>query len=162
MLKSAVILGAIAITSEYREESQPDGSRESGCRVQLRLVSTVPAPVPPPVPRRDAVFWSIEEPVWRADLFSEVDGSGPYDTAHYHPTFTGLTPCKRVFDDTIQPDPLRWISRRLADVPGMLTEAGRPELVDQFDAAAARHAMPAVVATIEATPGYRPADGAPG
>lgn len=158
MLKSAVILEAIAVTSEYWEESQPDGSRETGCRVQLRLVRTVPAPIPPPVPRRDAVFWSIEEPVWRADLFSEVGGSGPFDAAHYHPTFTGLTPCNRVLDDTIQPDPLRWISGRLADVPGMLIEAGRPELVDQFDAAAAHQAMPAVLATIEATLGYRPAD----
>lgn len=159
-MKAAVILGAIAVTTEYWEESQPDGSRETGCRVQLRRVRTVPAPIPPPVPRLDAVYWSIEEPLWRADLFSEVGGAGPFDAAHYHPTFTGMTPCDRVFDATIQPDPFRWISGRLADVPDMLIEAGRADLVAEFDAAAARQAMPAVLATIEATLRYRPADDA--
>jgi hypothetical protein len=156
-VKSAVIVGAIAVTAEYWEESQADGTRETGCRVQLRRVRVVPAPEPPPVPRRDAVFWSIEAPVWRADLFSEVGGAAPFDAAHYHPTFSGLTPCERVFDDTIQADPLGWISRHLADVPAMLAEAGHADLVAELDVDALRQAMPAILATIEATLGYRPA-----
>jgi hypothetical protein len=156
-VKSAVIVGAIAVTAEYWEESQADGTRETGCRVQLRRVRVVPAPEPPPVPRRDAVFWSIEAPVWRADLFSAVGGAAPFDAAHYHPTFSGLTPCERVFDETIQADPLGWISRRLADVPAMLAEAGHADLVAELDADALRQAMPAILATIEATLLYRPA-----
>lgn len=155
-MRSAVIVGAIAVTTEYWEESQADGTRETGCRVQLRRVRTVPAPVPPPVPRRDAVFWSIEEPVWRADLFTEVGGAAPFDAAHYHPTFIGLTPCERVADATIQPDPFGWISRRLADVPAMLTEAGHAGLIEELDEDALRQAMPAILATIQATLAYRP------
>ncbi len=158
-MKTAVIVGAIAVTTEYWEEQQADGTRETGCRVQLRRVRIVPAPVPPPVPRRDAVFWTIEEPVWRADLFTEVGGSGPFDAAHYHPTFTDLTPCERVGDPTINPDPLGWITRRLADVPAMLVESGHPELVDELDRDALQHAMPAILATIESTLTFRPAVG---
>ena len=161
-MQSAVILGSIAVTTEYWEEQQADGTRETGCRVQLRRVRTVPAPIPPPVPRRDAVFWSIEEPVWRADLFTEVGGRGPYDAAHYHPTFDRLTPCERVGDPAIQADPLGWINGRLADLPAMLTEAGHANLVDGLDPELVRQAMPAIQATIAATLAYRPSDVASG
>jgi hypothetical protein len=157
-VRSAVIVGAIAVTTEYWEEQQADGTRETGCRVQLRLVRTVPAPEPPPVPRRDAVFWSIEEPIWRADLFTEVGGSGPYDAAHYHPTFAGMTPCERVGDPTIRPDPLGWIARRLSDIPAMLTEAGHSDLVAGLDLELVRQSMPAIEASIAATLAYRPSD----
>jgi hypothetical protein len=155
-VRSAVIVGGIAVTAEYWEESQADGTRETGCRVQLRRVRITPAPVPPPVPRRDAVFWSIEEPIWRADLFSEVGGQDPFDAAHYHPTFVGLTPCDRVFEDAIAADPVAWISGRLADLPSMLVEAGHAELVGELDGDALSQAMPAILAAIETTLAYRP------
>jgi hypothetical protein len=157
-VRSAVILGDLAVTTEYWEETQADGTRETGCRVQLRLVATVPAPVPPPVPRRDAVEWHIERPIWRADLFTEVGGKAPFDAAHYHPTFDGLTPCERVTDPTIQPDPLGWITARLADIPAILTEAGHPDRIADVDMADVGQAMPAIVATIAATLAYRPSD----
>lgn len=155
-MKTALIVGAIAITVEYWEERQADGSQETGCRVQLRRVHIVAAPVPPPVPRRDAVFWSIEEPIWRADLFGEVGGA-PFDAAHFHPTFSGLTPCDRVFDPAIQADPLAWMTERLSDVPAMLVEAGRAELVADVDEAALEQALPAVREAIRATLAFRPA-----
>lgn len=155
-MKTAMIVGAIAITAEYWEERQADGTQETGCRVQLRRVRIVPAPVPPPVPRRDAVFWSIDEPIWRADLFGEVGGS-PFDAAHYHPTFSGLTPCDRVFDPTMDADPLAWITRRLSDLPAMLIEAGRADLIADLDTAALEGAMPAVIEAIRATMAFRPA-----
>ena len=158
MVRTAVIVAPIAVTTEYWEESQADGTRETGCRVQLRRVRTVPAPVPPPQPRRDAVFWAIEEPVWRADLFSVVGGASAFDAAHYHPTFSGLVPCERVADPAIEADPFGWIERRLADVPAMLAEAGHPELAEGLDADELRQAMPAVLATIRATLDYRPAE----
>lgn len=157
MVRTAVIVAPIAVTTEYWEESQADGTRETGCRVQLRRVRTVPAPVPPPQPRRDAVFWAIEEPVWRADLFSVVGGAARFDAAHYHPTFSGLVPCERVTDPVIDADPVGWIERRLADVPAMLAEAGHRELADLLDAGELRQAMPAVLAAIRTTLDYRPA-----
>lgn len=156
-MKVAVIVGSIAMTAEHWEERQADGTREAGCRVQLRRVRIVPAPVPPPVPRRDAVVWSIDEPVWRADLFGEVGGE-PFDAAHFHPTFSGLTPCERVFDPAIQDDPLAWIARRLSDVPAMLGEAGRTDLIPDLDQAALGQAMPAVLEAIRVTLAFRPAE----
>lgn len=154
-MRTAVIVGPIAVTTEYWEESQEDGTRETGCRVQLRRVRETRPPVPPPVPRRDAVFWSIEEPIWRADLFTTVGSDAPFDAAHFHPTFTGLVPCDRVGDPAIGQDPYCWIELRLDDVPAMLTEAGYPELATEVESGALAQAMPAVLATIRATLGYK-------
>jgi hypothetical protein len=155
-VRSAVIVGPIAATTEYWEETQADGTRESGCRVQLRRVRETKPPVPPPQPRRDAVFWSIEDPIWRADLFTTVGSDTAFDAAHYHPTFAGLVPCDRVGDPAIEADPYAWIEGRLADVPAMLTEAGYPELAADLDLDALRQAMPAILATIRTTLGFRP------
>ena len=156
-MRSAVIVGAIAVTTEYWEEQQADGTRETGCRVQLRLVRTVPAPVPPPVPRRDAVFWDIEEPIWRADLFTEVGGRGPYDAAHYHPTFDRLTPCERVHDADHRARPAR------LDHGPPVRRAGDADRIRSRGphrgarSGGVRQAMPAIRATIETTLAYRPA-----
>jgi hypothetical protein len=149
-VRSVAIIGAIAVTVESWEESQPDGSRETGCRVQLRRVRDVRPPVPPPQPRRDAVFWSIEEPIWRADLFSVVGGTARFDAAHYHPTFSGLVPCDRTSDPALEADPLVWIEGRLADVPGMLAEAGYPELAATLEPGQPGLSMPSIRAMIDA------------
>ena len=155
-MRNASIIGPIAVTSEYWEGSQADGTRETGCRVQLRRVRDVPPPIPPPRPRLDAVFWSIEEPLWRADLFTTVGGPGAFDAAHFHPTFTGLVPCERVVDPAIRTHPVDWIQRRLADLPGMLFEAGHPDLVDAVDSDALEAAMPAILSAVRSILGYRP------
>jgi hypothetical protein len=155
-VRSAVIVGPIAATTEYWEETQADGTRETGCRVQLRRVRQARPPVPPPQPRRDAVFWSIEEPIWRADLFTTVGSDTAFDAAHYHPTFSGLVPCDRVGDPAIHADPLAWIERRFADVAAMLAEAGYPELAADVDLDTVRQAMPAILATIRTTLSFRP------
>lgn len=155
-MRSAVIIGPIAATTEYWEETQADGTRETGCRVQLRRVRETTPPVLPPLPRRDAVFWSIEEPIWRADLFTTVGSEVAFDAAHYHPTFTGLVPRDRVGDPRIGADPYAWIEGRLSDVPAMLAEAGHPEPAGEIDRAALRQAIPAILATIRTTLGYRP------
>ena len=155
-MRTAVMIGPIAVTTESWEESQADGTRATGCRVQLRQVRNAPPPSPPPLPRRDAVFWSIEEPIWRADLFSVVGGATPFDAAHYQPTFAGLVPSERVADPTIGADPFGWIEGRLTDLPAMLVEAGYPASVDAPDADDLRQAMPAVLASIRATLDCRP------
>lgn len=150
-------VGPIAVTTNYWEEYQEDGTEEIGCRVQLRRVRDVPSVISPPQPRRDATYWSVEEPIWRADLFTTVGSSTPLDASHYHPTFSGMQPCERVFDEAILPDPYAWIERRLADFPGMLEEAGYPDLAAQVDEVTVKQAMPAILASIRATLRYRPA-----
>jgi hypothetical protein len=155
-MRSAVIVGSIAITTEYWEEQQQDGTRETGCRVELRrFVETAP-PSPPPASRRDAVYWSIADHLWRADLFTTVGGPGPYDAAHFHPTFTGLVPCDRATDPALVSDPYGWMEGRLRDVPGMLVDAGHDDLAAGVDAAAMDQAMPAVLATIRTCLAFRP------
>ena len=49
-------------------------------------------------------------------------------------------------DDAIEPDPLGWIMGRLSDLPGMLTEAGHPDLIRDLDPGLVRQAMPALAA----------------
>lgn len=154
---TAVVVGPIAITTNYWEEYQEDGTEEIGCRVQLRRVREIPSTIPPPQPRRDATYWSIEEPIWRADLFTTVGSPVPFEASHYHPTFTGMQPCERVFDESIPADPYGWIERRLADLPGMLAEAGHADVAEAVDRDSLEHARPAILATIRATLAYRPA-----
>ena len=154
---TVVAVGPVAVTTNYWEEYQEDGTEEIGCRVQLRRIRDVPSAIAPPQPRRDATWWSIEEPIWRADLFTTVGSDTPLDAAHYHPTFTGMQPCERVFDETMFPDPRAWIVRRLSDLRGMLVEAGYPDLAATIDEASVGHAMPAILATVATTLDYRPA-----
>jgi hypothetical protein len=61
-------------------------------------------------------------------------------------------------DPAIFPDPYAWIAGRLADLRGMLREAGYPELADDVEDAEVRQAMPAILENIRATLRYRPAD----
>ena len=149
------MLGPVAVTTEYWEEQQEDGTRETGCRVELRRVIETEPSAAPPAPRRDAVYWTVADHLWRADLFTTVGSSVPFDAAHVHPTFTGLVPCDREFDASITPDPYGWIERRLRDVPEMLREAGHPDLAVSLDLAALDQAMPAVLATIRACLDFR-------
>jgi hypothetical protein len=154
---TVVAIGPIAVTTNYWEEYQEDGTEEIGCRVQLRRLREVPSEIPPPQPRRDATWWHIDEPIWRADLFTTVGSVTPLDASHYHPTFTGVQPCERVFDPTIFPDPHAWMVRRLSDLRGMLEEAGHPDLAAEIDEGDLAQAMPAILSAIATTLTYRPA-----
>jgi hypothetical protein len=156
-LRSAVFLGPVAVTTEYWEEQQEDGTRETGCRVELRRTRDLRPPEAPPQPRRDAVYWALEDHLWRADLFTTVGSDRRFDAAHYHPTFRGLVPCEREFDPAIVEDPYRWIAGRLGDLPAMLREAGHADLIESLDATLLDHAMPAILATIRTTLDYQPA-----
>ena len=154
-MRTAVIVGPIAVTTEYWEESQEGGAQEAGCRVELRLVRQTPPDEPPAYPRKDAVFWSIADHLWRADLFSIVGGTRPFDAAHDHPTFEQGVPSDRHLEGRID-DPYGWIAPRLEDVPQILDEAGHGELAAQLDVGDLRQAMPAILASIRATLDYRP------
>ena len=130
-MRTAVIVGPIAVTTEYWEESQADGTRETGCRVQLRRV------------RDRACARAAAAATPRRGLLDDrgaglagrpVHGRRAAPRHSMPPTTTrrspDLVPCERVADPAIEADPFGWIERRLADVPAMLAEAGHPELAD--------------------------------
>jgi hypothetical protein len=67
----------------------------------------------------------VGQPVWRADLLEAADGPpGSLNRAHHHPSFHGWDPGKRVFDRGLSSDPVRWVGEQLADLDGLLKQAG--------------------------------------
>src|SRR5580700_5976832 len=68
---------------------------------------------------------TIAEPVWRADLLESADGPpGSLNRAHHHPGMRDWEPRTRVFDRELSSDPVGWVGTRLADLEGLLTQAG--------------------------------------
>jgi hypothetical protein len=67
----------------------------------------------------------VGEPVWRADLLEAADGPpGSLNRAHHHPRFRNWEPGKRVFDRGLSGDPVSWVGEQLADLEGLLKQAG--------------------------------------
>ncbi|HXP19708.1 MAG TPA: hypothetical protein VN840_08695 [Streptosporangiaceae bacterium] len=67
----------------------------------------------------------VGEPVWRADLLEAVDGTpGSLNRAHHHPAFNGWEPGRRVFDENLSADPVRWVGDQLSDLDALLGRAG--------------------------------------
>jgi hypothetical protein len=91
-----------------------DASMEHGCRVELRELA-------PRVHRGTesaAQLVTIDQPLWRADLFDRLDGPiGSFDAAHYHPHFDGVEPSERVWDDDLTADPWAWLAGQLQTLP---------------------------------------------
>lgn len=67
---------------------------------------------------------AIERPIWRADLLESVDNPGTLDRAHHHPRFRDFEPGRRHFVEEMSADPVAWVGKRLADMRGLLDEAG--------------------------------------
>jgi hypothetical protein len=68
---------------------------------------------------------SIDEAIWRVDLFESVAGPvGSYDRTHHHPRFTGWDPGRRNFIPELSADPLGWLEGRLRDIDGVLRDGG--------------------------------------
>jgi hypothetical protein len=89
---------------------------------------------------------TVAEPVWRADLLESVDGDpGSFDRTHHHPHVKGWEPGHRVFDRDLSSDPVGWVGTKLADLEGLLSQAGfelDAALAD--DAESLRSAVPEV------------------
>ncbi len=67
----------------------------------------------------------VGEPVWRADLLETVDAPpGSLNNAHHHPGMHGWEPGRRVFDPAMTADPVGWVGSKLADLEGLLRDAG--------------------------------------
>jgi hypothetical protein len=96
--------------------SEPD-TRERGVRIEIRPSAST---------RVGDIYTSptvsLEPAVCRIDLLESAPGAA--DRMHWHPTMDAGDPGDRVFDPAIPADPLGWLAERLADVPGLLTQAG--------------------------------------
>jgi hypothetical protein len=96
----------------------------------------------------------IDQPVFRADLFDQVDGPpGNLKSAHFHPRFEGVEPCDRHWHEEIRADPIGWLEEQLGDLRRLLEESG-VDVTDapwfEDDAAALRAAVPSIVAAVDA------------
>jgi hypothetical protein len=88
--------------------------------------------------------------LWRADLLESVDNPGSLDRAHHHPRFTDWEPGVRHFDPAMTADPVAWVGTRLADLDGLLREAGvEPDVIGPRDAADVEAAVPEITAAVE-------------
>jgi len=118
-------------------------SAEHGVRLELRLIERGPL--------KGSIYSAypiaVERPVWRADFLESVDGRpGSFDRTHHHPAFTGWNPCDRVFVRELSADPLGWLSGKLADLDGVLADAGfSADTAGPDDAAELRRAAPEIV-----------------
>lgn len=119
-------------------------SAEHGVRLELRLIERGPM--------KETIYSAypiaVEQPVWRADFLESVDGRpGSFDRTHHHPVFTGWDPGDRVFVRELSADPLGWLAGKLADLDGVLAEAGFPvDTAGPDDAAELHRAAPEIVA----------------
>jgi hypothetical protein len=116
---------------------------EHGVRLELRLLERGPL--------KGSIYSAqpieVREPVWRADFLESVDGTpGSFDRTHHHPVFRGWDPTSRVFVRELSADPLAWLAGKLADLEGLLAEAGFPaDAAGPDDATDLRNAAPEIV-----------------
>jgi len=130
---------------------EPMTPPQRGARVEVRLLADEPRRGT----RSAAQRMVIDQPVFRADLFDQVDDPpGNLRSAHFHPRFDGVEPCERHWSDALRADPTGWLAGQLGDLRRLLESsgvdvAGAPWL--DVDATALRDALPAIVAAVEAT-----------
>ena len=97
----------------------------------------------------------IDQPLFRADLFDQVDGPpGNLRSAHFHSHFDGVEPCDREWPDEIGRDPTGWLESELSDLRRLVERAGVSPAVARSlddDCAALKAAIPSVVGAVEAT-----------
>jgi hypothetical protein len=148
MLHAFVFEKVVVLVFPWHEPMDPP---ERGARVEVRLLADEP--------RRGSRFSAqrvvIDQPVFRADLFDQVNHpSGNLRSAHFHPTFDGVEPSDRQWLDAIKRDPTGWLAAELGDLPHLLERAGVDAADASWldaDAAALRDAVPDVLTAVEST-----------
>jgi hypothetical protein len=146
-MRQAFVFEKVAvIVGPWHEPADPP---ERGARVEVRLLSDEPARGSQSAAERVV----IDAPVFRADLFDQLDApAGNLRSAHFHPYFDGIEPCDRHWKDQIKFDPTGWLADELANL-GRLLERGGVTDGDAAsiarDAVALRAAIPAVTAAVE-------------
>jgi hypothetical protein len=143
-----VFEGIAVLVGPWREPMDPP---ERGARVEVRLLEDQP--------RRGTRFAAqrivIDQPLFRADLFDQVDKPpGNLASAHFHTHFDGAEPCDRVWSDDLSADPIKWLAQELDDLNGLIKRAGI-EVADapwiDTDAEALRRVIPAILTAVQAT-----------
>lgn len=90
----------------------------------------------------------IGELIWRADLLESVDGRpGSFDRTHHHPKVSqGWEPGQRVFERGLSAFPVEWVGAKLADLEGLLAQAGAGgQPAGARDAQALRNCLPEIL-----------------
>jgi len=146
-VQQAFVFERVAVL--VRTWHEPMNPPERGARVEVRLLADEPWRGT----RSAAQRVVIDQPVFRADLFDQVDGpAGNLRSAHFHPRFHGVEPCDRHWRDEIRADPTGWLAAQLGDLRRLLEESGidvtDAPWLDQ-DAAALSDAVPTIVAAVD-------------
>ena len=131
MVKYVWIFGRVAVIVEYFEQIGPDDI-EGGARVEIRRVETELIPGAPAAVSGFRVL-PVTHGIWRADLFHLLNKPGDKAIYHYHPNFHDGDVGEREFDPGLTGDHLAWAHDRVADLKGLLRNAGAGELVDDID-----------------------------
>jgi hypothetical protein len=147
-MQQAFVFEKVAVL--VRTWHEPMEPPERGARVEVRLLADEPRRGSPSAAQRVV----IDQPVFRADLFDQVDGPpGNLLSAHFHPRFEGVEPCDRHWRDEIRADPIGWLEAQLGDLRRLLEESGVDVTDAQWieeDAAALRAQVPSIVAAVDA------------
>ncbi len=141
-------IGVVASDLYFLDPEPTPGQEgpERGVRVEVRMLERGEL--------RGSIYSAtpvaVDRPVWRADLLESVDHPGTLDRAHHHPRFRGWEPGRRHFVDALTADPVGWVAARLADLDGLLDDAGvdRSE-VGATDGRDLRAAVPEISAAVE-------------
>jgi hypothetical protein len=147
-MQHAFLFDKVAVI--VRPWHEPMDPPELGARVEVRLLADEAWRGS----RSAAQRIVIDEPLFRADLFDQVEGPpGNLRSAHFHPAFDGVEPSVRTWADEVRADPTGWLTGQLGDLRQLVTRAGLgPADASRLDddAAALRTATPLVVAAVEA------------
>jgi hypothetical protein len=146
-VKYVFVNGRVAVMIRYWE--QRAAAVEGGARVDIREVTQVEGEIHRPGAAGFTVGPVTDGGIWRADLFVVLnDGGTP--CFHYHPEFRDGDVGDRFDEPELAADPRRWIEDALADLPGILEQAGFGRLISSVDMDEHRRGMPAMMAAIDA------------
>lgn len=142
-------IGVVASDLYFLDRVQKPGQEgaERGVRLEVRMLE------------REELMGSVYSaqpiaiglPVWRADLLETVAGPpGSFDRTHHHPRFEGWEPGGRHFDKELSSEPLGWVAAKLADLEGLLEEAGveHAERIAKADGDELRRATPDIIEAV--------------
>lgn len=117
-------IGVVASDLYFVDPNAPDDQEgpEQGVRLEVRFFERGE----PRGSMYSAGPIGLDRPIWRADLLESVANPGTLDRAHHHPRVIGdgWEPGDRHFVAEMSADPVAWVGKRLADLDGLLDEAG--------------------------------------
>jgi hypothetical protein len=137
---------AVVLSDLYFVDPNPAKGQESpehGARLEVRLLSAGEL--------KGSIYSAqpieIGELIWRADLLESVDGPpGSFDRTHHHPAIEGgWEPGHRVFERELSAFPVEWVGSRLADLDGLLAQAGVTVPAAARDAESLRNCLPEIL-----------------